>query len=245
MIVLSRIAGIMVFAPVLSSRPIPVQFKVAFSLVTSIALLPTAARMQIPADLDFLGALACGLSQALLGMTLGLAAAFVFAAMQLAGQLISFNLGFAIINVIDPQSEVEVSVFAILQNYLGMMLFLLLNGHHWFFMAVSESFNYLPAKGIQLNGPLVHEVIRLSAQMLLTGIQIAAPVLAVTIICDVVLGIIGRAAPQIQILIVGMPLKTLVGFSCLSFSFYFLPQLLGKSFSQLFRELFAIVHALA
>jgi len=125
-----------------------------------------------------------------------------------------------------------------------LIFFLLINGHHWFFLAVSDSFRYLPVEGVRLHGPVIQEIIRLSSQVLVAGVQIAAPVLAVTIICDVVLGIIGRAAPQIQILIVGMPLKTLVGFTCLSISFYFLPQLLGKLFMQLYQNLFAFMHSM-
>jgi flagellar biosynthetic protein FliR len=243
-VVFSRMGGIMVFAPLFSSRSIPVQTKVILTLVGTLALLPAVPLAQMPDDLSLGIILSIGLSQMLFGMVLGLAASFLFAGMQLAGQMISFNLGFAIVNLIDPQTEVEVPVFSLLQDYLGLMFFLMLNGHHWFFLAVSDSFKYLPVTGIQLKGPLVLEVIRLSGQILVSGVQIAGPVIAVTIICDVVLGIIGRAAPQIQILIVGMPLKTLVGFTSLSISFYFLPHFLGSSFMQLFRNLFALMHGM-
>lgn len=243
-VVLARVSGIMVFAPFFSSRSIPAQAKVVLALIGSLALLPAVPISQMPENSGLGTILSLGLGQLVFGMVLGLVASFLFAGMQTAGQLISFNLGFSIINLIDPQSEVEVSVFSLLENYLGLMFFLMINGHHWFFLTVSESFNYLPVTGIQLKGPLVQEVIRLSGQVLVSGVQIAGPVIAVTIICDVVLGIVGRAAPQIPVLIVGMPLKTLVGFACLSVSFYFLPHLFGISFMQLFRDLFAVMHGL-
>ncbi len=244
-VVLARVGGVLVFAPFFSSRSIPAQAKVVLALVASLALLPAVPLSKMPEDLGIGAILGIGLGQMVFGMVIGLTASFVFAGMQMAGQLISFNLGFAIINLIDPQSEVEVSVFSLLEEYLGLLFFLLLNGHHWFFLAVTESFNYLPVTGLQLKGPVVQEVVRLSAQVLVSGVQIAGPVLAVTIICDVVLGIIGRAAPQIPVLIVGMPLKTLAGFACLSISFYFLPHLLGGIFTQLFHDLFALIRAMA
>ncbi len=243
--VLTRVGGIMVFAPFFSSRSIPSQAKVALSLISSFALFPVVPASSLPADINLGTFLVLSLSQVMYGVLIGLISNFLFAGMQLAGQLISFNLGFSIINLIDPQSEVEVSVFSLLQNYVGLMFFFLMNGHHFFFLAVSESFNYLPLNGLTIKGPLVDQVIRLSSQVLVSGVQIAGPVLAVTIIIDIVLGIIGRAAPQIQVLIVGMPLKILVGFGCLSISFYFLPHLLGKSFEQLYQVLMAVTRSMA
>ncbi len=244
-LVLMRVAGVVVFAPIFNSRAIPIQWKIIVTLVSTFALVPSVSLTQIPDDLGLSAVFTCALSQVAFGMTLGLAASFIFAGLQFAGQIISFQLGFAMINLIDPTSEVEMPVFSFLQEYLGMIFFMLLGGHHWFFLAISNSFTFLPILGVTLKAGIVQEIIRLSAQMLVAGVQIAAPVIAVSIIADVVLGIIGRAAPQINILIIGMPLKTLVGFTCLSFSFYFLPQFLGKSFTQLYRDLFALMRAMA
>lgn len=244
-LVLLRVSGIIVIAPVFGSRAIPIPTKVVIALVSTVALVPSVPLTQIPDDLGLLTVLTCSLSQIVFGMTLGLASSFIFAALQLAGQIISLQLGFALIHLIDPTSEVEMPVFSFLNENLGLIFFMLLGGHHWFFLAVSNSFSFLPILGVTLKGGIVQEVIRLSAQIVVTGVQIAGPILAVVIIADVVMGIIGRAAPQIHIMIVGMPLKTLVGFTCLSFSFYFLPQLLGKSFALMYRDLFALMRAMA
>ncbi|HYK88145.1 MAG TPA: flagellar biosynthetic protein FliR [Acidobacteriota bacterium] len=243
-IMLFRVGGIMVFAPFYGSASLPSQIRVVATLVFSAALAPSLPLAQIPQSISLFQSLTLLLGEALIGMSLGLVSLFVFAGMQLAGQIISFQLGFAIIHVIDPQSEVETPVFSFLENYLGLLFFLLINGHHWFITAVSNSLNYFPVNGIHLRGPLVAEVVRLSSQSMVCGLQIAAPIIAVTIIADVVVGIIGRAAPQINILIVGMPLKTLVGFSCLGISFYFLPSYLGNVFMALNRDLLGMLHRL-
>jgi flagellar biosynthesis protein FliR len=244
-IVLMRIGGVMAFAPLFNSPSIPIQCKIIIVLVSTMALVPSVPLALIPDDFGLATILICAMSQVLFGMVLGLAASFIFAGLQFAGQIVSFQLGFALVNLIDPMSEVEMPVFSFLLDYLGLIFLLLLGGHHWFFLAVSDSFNYLPIAGITLKGPIVHEIIHLSSHILVSGVQIAGPIIAVTVIADVVLGIIGRAAPQINILIVGMPVKTLVGFMCLSFSFYFLPHLLGKLFMQLYQDLFALMRGMA
>jgi flagellar biosynthetic protein FliR len=243
-IVLSRVAGIMVFAPFYSTGAFPPQIKIILPLLTALTLSPVMPPSQIPAEFGFTQVVAAIFGDALIGMVIGLTASFIFSGLQLAGQIMGFQLGFSIVNVIDPQSAVETSVISILNNFIGILLFLLVNGHHWFFQAVSESLQYLPSGSIQLRGPVVQEILRLSGQMFESGLRIAGPVIAVTVIADVVLGVIGRVAPQINILINGMPVKTLVGLATLSIAFYFLPMFLGPSFTQLSRDLMGLVHSM-
>jgi len=243
-VVLFRVAGIMVFSPFYSSGAFPAQIKVILPLIVALTLAPMVPPSQLPAEFGLAQVVTSALGEALIGMVLGLTASFVFGGLQLAGQILGFQLGFSIVNVIDPQSAVETSVISILYNFIGLALFLLLNGHHWFFLAVSESLSYLPVGGVHLRGPLVEEVLRLSARIFVSGLRIAGPVIAVTTIADVVLGMIGRAAPQINILIVGMPVKTLVGLASLSIALYFLPAFLGQSFLELSRDLMGLVRGM-
>ena len=243
-VVLFRVAGIMFFAPFYGSGAFPVQIKAVLALLMALTLAPMMPASQLPADFSFGQIVGIILGETLIGMVLGLTASFIFGGLQLAGQIIGFQLGFSLVNVIDPQTAVETSTVSILNNFIGLTLFLLVNGHHWFFQAVSESLRYLPAGGVHLRGPLVEEVLQLSGQMFVSGLRIAGPVVAVTLIADVVIGIIGRAAPQINILIVGMPVKTLVGLAAMSISFYFLPAYLGELFLQLSQQLTGLVHHL-
>jgi flagellar biosynthetic protein FliR len=243
-IVLMRVAGIMIFAPFFSSQSFPVHVRVAFSLVTAFVLAPSLPLNNIPDELELSGITALFVNEVLLGLILGFAALCIFAGFQFAGQMISFQLGFSLIKMIDPQSNVEAPVFSFLQNYIGLLFFLLINGHHWFLLAINKSFTLLPVGGIHLSGPLVEHVVRLSAQILVIGLRIAGPVIAVGIITDIIVAVVGRTAPQINILIVGMPLKVLVGFGCLSLSFYFLPRYLGDVYSALYKTLFSLMHAM-
>lgn len=239
--VLTRVGGLMVFAPFFGSFAIPHPIRVAAALVITIVMLPCLPLAAMPPSFGLDQVVTSLAGEVLFGLVLGLTANFVFAGLQLAGQIISFQLGFSLINLIDPSSEVESSVFSFFQNILGVLFFLLLNGHHWFLTAVADSFSYLPPGGAHLTGTVVSEVVRLSSGVLKSGLQIAGPILAVTVLADVAMGIIGRAAPQLNVLVVGMPLKTLVGFGCLSVSFFYLPQYLGGAFSRLYHDLFGLL----
>jgi flagellar biosynthetic protein FliR len=244
-IVLLRISGIMVFAPFFSNQSFPFSVRIPFALVTAFILTPALPLSKVPVELGLGSITAVLLNEIMLGITLGLAALCVFAGLQFAGQMISFQLGFSLIKMIDPQSNVEAPVFSFLTNYIGILFFLLINGHHWFLLAINESFTFLPVGGIQIQGSLAEYMIRLSADILIMGIRIAGPVIVVGIITDMVVGVVGRTAPQINILIVGMPLKVLVGLGCLSVSFYFFPRYLGDVFMGLHKTLFSPIHAVS
>jgi flagellar biosynthesis protein FliR len=244
-VVMMRVSGIMLFAPFFNSQTIPAQIRMIFALVATIALTPMLPMKALPASFQFGDIVPLFFSEVLFGIILGLAASFIFAGIQFAGQVISLQLGFSLINLIDPQSNVESPVFSFLQNYIALLLFLLMNGHHWFLLAINESFQSLPAGGIQLHAAMVNEIIRLSVQIFSIGLRIAGPVMVVSVMTDIVMAVISRAAPQVNIIIVGMPLKILVGFGCLSFSFYFIPQYFDSIYSSLHQTLFSLMRIMS
>ncbi|MBN2319530.1 MAG: flagellar biosynthetic protein FliR [Acidobacteria bacterium] len=241
-IVLLRVSGLIVFAPFFGSPSIPYQVRIAFALVTSFLLARLLPVDFVPDGLSLTGVTLILIGEIVAGMILGLAANLVFAGIQYAGQIISFQMGFSLIKLIDPQTNVESPVFSFIHNYIGILFFLLLNGHHWFLRAISESFHLMPVGGIQIQASLVEYIVHLSSQIFIIGLRIAGPVIVVTIITDIVVGIIGRSAPQLHILILGLPLKLLVGFSCLSFSLYFIPRYLEIVFASLYKTIFTLVH---
>jgi flagellar biosynthetic protein FliR len=242
-VVLTRLSGIMLLAPFYANQMFPVPIRVAFTLMSAFVLAPSLPLKHISVDLNLSNMIALLVGEIFIGLLLGFVAMCVMAGLQFAGQIISFQLGFSLINAIDPQSSVESPVFSLLYNYIGLLFFLLMDGHHWFLQAIHDSFNVLSIGGFQIHGPLAEQIVRFSTQVLIIGIKIAGPILAVTVITDVLIGVVGRTAPQINIMIVGMPLKLLVGFGCISFSLYFLPRYLGNLYSSLSQTLFALVHA--
>ena len=229
-------------APFFSNKMFPMHVRVAFTLMASLVMAPSLPLERIPATVNLGGATTFIIGELLVGLVIGFVAMCVFAGLQFAGQMISFQMGFSLINMIDPQSNVQVPVFSAFYSYLGLLLFLLIDGHHWFLQAINESFNYIGVGGMPIHALPIKSIVSMSAQILVIGVRIAGPIIAVTVITDILVGIIGRTAPQINILIVGMPLKLLIGFSCMSVSLYFIPRYLGNIFSSLSRMLFSLAH---
>ena len=239
-IVLTRLSGIMLCAPFFTGGYMPVQIRVVFTLLTALALTPALPLGNIPIELGLASLTTLLLMELLFGLVIGFTAMFLFAGLQLGGQIMAFNMGFAMINVIDPQSQVNMPIFSFLLNYIGLLIFILINGHHFFLLAVYESFTALPIGGFVLDGPLINQIIGFTAAMFVIGIKIAGPVIVVSVIVIVMIGLIGRTAPQIHVLVVGMPLKILVGIATLSISLYFMPRFLESLFLPLSRTIRAL-----
>jgi flagellar biosynthetic protein FliR len=240
-IVLTRLSGIMLCAPFYTGGYMPVHIRGFFAFVAALVLTPSLPLGNIPPGIG-VGSIASILFfEILFGYVIGFTALCIFAGLQLGGQIIAFNMGYAMNNLVDPQTQVQMPIISFLLNYVGLLLFLQINGHHFFLLAVYESFTTLPIGGFVLNGPLVNQIAGFTASIFVIGIKIAGPIIVVIIVVDIIVGIIGRAAPQIHVLVVGMPLKILVGFATLSISLYFMPRYLESLFLSLSRT----IHALA
>jgi len=240
-IVLTRLSGIMIGAPFFAGGYMPIHIRVAFTLFATLALTPALPLGNIPAEIGLASVAAILFFEILFGLVIGFAALCIFSGLQFGGQIIAFDIGFAMINVIDPQSQVSMPIFSFIINYIGLLIFILINGHHFFLLAVHESFTTLPVGGFVFNGPLVNQIVGFSSSIFLIGLKIAGPIIVVILIVDVIVGIIGRAAPQLHVLVIGMPLKILVGIAVLSISLYFLPRYLESLFLTLSRTIRMLV----
>ena len=233
----TRASGIFIFTPFLGNFLVPAPVRILLSLSIGYLLSLVSALPQIPIDMG-LWPLALGLAGELtVGMVIGFAAHAVFAGLQYAGQLLGFQIGLSYVNTIDPQTSNRSTTLSIYMNFLGMMLFLGFNGHHWFIEAIAKSLTVLPPYSIRFTGSFIAHLAILVGKIFVIGFQIAGPLLAVMLLTDIVLGIIGRSAPQVHIMIIGMPLKVLVGMSGMGLMLYFLPTAMRGFSRQLFREM--------
>jgi flagellar biosynthetic protein FliR len=244
LLVLARCSGIFVFTPFLGSINIPAHVRIVLSFAVSYLF---ALGLELPTihpewSLTYI---LLGVGQELLiGMVIGFAAQTFFAGLQFAGQMIGFQIGLSLVNTIDPHSSARSTSLSVYQNYLGMMLFLGLNGHHWMLRAIHTSLTTVPPYSIRLNVQLLQKLTTMTAQLFVIGFQVAAPITAALLLTDFVLGVIGRSAPQIQILVIGFPLKVLVGLSALGLGLYFFPAAMRVHFMQLHNDLDVLIHSM-
>ncbi len=222
LLILTRVSGVLVTAPILASRNIPPKAKIGLAFFTSLILFPFIGTPEIPEQLIHY-ALLIG-KELLVGLTIGYIANLMFIGILIAAKVIDFQMGFAIANVVDPLTNVQVSVTGQFQYILAMLFFLIINGHHHLFSALARSFEVVPLTTFEISPHLIGNINQLFSETFVIGIKIGAPVMGALLMASLILGIIARTMPQMNVFIVGIPLKIGVGFAILiiTLPFFFL-----------------------
>jgi flagellar biosynthetic protein FliR len=211
MLIFLRVAAIIFSAPVLDTQTIPAVFKAGLALSVSILLLPVVNGIVSVKDLSLMAFVFGVLCEIAVGVTIGLSVKMLFSGIQLAGQIVGYQMGFAVANVVDPATSAQIPILAQLYNLTAMLLFLAINAHHMFFSALVDSYNILPPLSIHINPQLVGMIMRLAANMFVVAMKVGAPLIAVMLMVTVAFGMVARTVPQIHIFIVAMPVKIFTG----------------------------------
>jgi len=221
----ARIMGFIIADPVLGNRSVPVRVKVGIALAISVAIAPTLA--DLPAiDPATATGFAILVQQVFIGIAIGFAVRVIFAAVEMAGQVIGLQMGLGFATFFDPQTSAQVPVIGQYLGLVAILIFLSINGHAVLLTALIESFNILPigTLGVDSNGFAAWA--SWGAQIFLVGFTMALPAIAALLIANFGVGIISRAAPQMNIFAVGFPFTLLVGFVSIYLMMpYFFPML--------------------
>lgn len=210
-LVFLRVSIILVILPLFDSRSIPPMLKAGLALAVSILVFPLLNVKQMPLITE---AIPFGLgvvTELILGFAIGLSVRLIFAGIQLAGQLAGYQMGFGIVNVMDPLNHAQVSIMAHLSYLIAILIFLSVNAHHWFLYAMADSFQVIPPMEFHIAGTLTGQMVDLAAEMFTIAIKISAPIMVVLLLTSVALGVVSRTVPQMNIFIVAFPLKIFVG----------------------------------
>ena len=148
----------------------------------------------------------------IMGLLLDVVVRFLFAAVQTAGHYIGFSMGFAMMNVLDPLTGTQEPITGHVLYQTTMLVFLSLNGHLFLLQALGESFSLVPPGGLLINPALGEHILAFAGHIFTLALKIAAPVIGSLFLVDLALALISRAAPQMNVLFVGFPLKIGVGF---------------------------------
>jgi len=211
-LVLLRVSAIIVTIPVISEASVPVKIKASLSIIIAVIIFPMVAPQMPPIkNIHFIQLIFLMIGEVLIGITIGFVARLVFAAIQIAGDIIGFQMGFSVANVIDPLSSVQVSVITQLQYLIALLLFLTMNAHHLFFQAIIQSYALIVPLSFHFSGQLMQFIFDISREMFVVALKIAAPIMAVMIFTNVALGVVARTVPQMNIFIVGFPLQIALG----------------------------------
>lgn len=240
-LIFTRVASMLFGIPILGARNVPVGFKIGLAFFTSMILM-NIVRVDtagLSTDLLSLGVAIGG--ECLIGLTIALMAKLIFTAVEMAGELMGFQMGFAIVNVIDPQTSSQVPIIGQFQTILATLIFLSINAHHQFLMALAGSFELVPPLHVTLSGDLMIKVVRLAGDMFILAFKIGAPVIVALFITNMAMGIIAKTIPQINILIVGFPLTIAGGLLVMSLSLPLFVYMMQRVFEGMSRDMMGIL----
>lgn len=218
----------MLFAPFFGSMAIPPRLKAGFVVVFSILLFPPLSSRLTMFSLSHWPMLI--MRELLIGAAIGIASNLVFDAVQMAGQVLSMQMGFSLVSMLDPQTQADSTVVAMFHQTIAMLIFLRLDVHLWLLHTFSRSFQLLPPGDISLSGNFVLTTIRSGGVVFALGLQMAAPVFSATLLTDIVLGLLGKASPNMPLMLLGPPVKTLLGLGVLFAALKYWPVMLERFF---------------
>jgi flagellar biosynthesis protein FliR len=217
LLVTLRASCLLLFCPPWDNQVIPMQVRLFSILGLSLALTPVVSSSLPPFPATWTAGVFLVLREFLMGLGCGLVFRFLFAGVQMAGNLVSIQMGFGMATVLDPQTQAQNTLLSRMLVLFATLIFLTMNGHHVLLMLLAQSFQEVPlGAGISLPSGLIAYITSLGRLMYNLAVQLLAPVLALLFLTQVSLGLVARAVPQIRVMIVGFPLTIAVGLFFLS-----------------------------
>ena len=207
-----RISIVLFLLPFFGGQNIPNTVKAALCIVLALTLWPQLSFSGYMLPENGWSLLLVFMGELILGLILGLIVNIVFSGVQVAGEIISFQMGLSMMTMVEPSSGTSTSVLSNFLYLFTLVVFLLLDGHIIMMHGLSESFGLVPPGALLISPYLTGDILKFSAQLFIIGLKVSAPVLISLFLVEVGLAMVARMAPQMNVLILGFPLKVGVGF---------------------------------
>lgn len=236
-LMLARISAFFVTMPIFSYRTLPAQHRIAFSFLLTWMMVYTVDVQPFVIDGAYILLV---IKEVMVGLLLGFVAYMIISAVQVAGGFIDFQMGFAIANVIDPQTGVQSPLIGQYLYTFALLLLLSLNGHHLILDGIFYSYQFIPLDSAMIQfaqEPLVEMVIKSFNAVFIIALQLSMPVVATLFLVDVALGIVARTVPQFNIFVVGFPIKIAVSFIVLVISMTIMMVVIQDLFHYMFQTM--------
>ncbi|WP_320170403.1 flagellar biosynthetic protein FliR [Maridesulfovibrio sp.] len=224
---LFRVSIVLFLLPFFGGQSIPTMVKAALTIVVTVAIWPYvhvdgALMPSSPWNIAIMI-----LGEMVLGLVLGISVNVMFSAIQTGGNFIGVQMGFSMVNVLDPLTGTNEAVTAHFLYMTALLVFLSLNGHLYLLSAMVESFKYIPPGQLFISSKLTAQIMTISKDLFVLAVKVASPIIASIFVVDLSLALISKMAPQMNVLMLGFPLKIMVGFFFLSLVFTVLALYVG------------------
>jgi flagellar biosynthesis protein FliR len=235
-LVFARLVSMVGFSPIIGSGSVPVQAKVGFSFLLSLIVFPIVSRdfPAMPEHIIMFWVLI--FREVLVGMLIGVIGNLMFSAVQISGQIFGMQLGFGIVNVIDPLSDTQIALLGQFEFIVAILLFLAMNGHHALIKIIANSYTVVPLGSFSFTESLGMQVAGWLSKCFEIALKIGLPVIMILLMVSVGLGIIARTVPQMNVFMVGLPLKIFVGLWMMMITMGLMAYLLRGYFDQMFKD---------
>ena len=228
LLLFARLSGVMAFFPFFSHMNIPVSIKTALTFYLTIIFFPFAHLTSLSPQLSYL--ILAILSELLLGLIAGLALQIIFAAISLAGEQISMVMGFSMATILDPQTGVNSPIISSALNFLAVLTLLAFDGHHYMLLFISKTIGQIELGSFYPHSFIAEYFLKAVRDMFIFGFILSFPIIALSLLADLIFGMLMKTMPQFNLLVIGFPIK-------IFFSFVVLTAVLG-SMMMLFKEEF-------
>lgn len=246
LLVLTRTSGIFFISPFLGSVIVSTKVRACAAVTLAVILFPVVVKesvVQAPSTVIMFAFTVA--KELFVGWLIGMVAYITLSAVNLAGKIMDMQVGFAMVNMMDPTTRQQTGLIGTFLYNLTIIYFLVTNGHHVIISALAESFRVIPLDSMVWNDSLPQFIIDLTAGIFLNGMKIAMPITFAILLTNVGLGIMARTMPQMNIFVVGIPLQLMIGTAMLSMVLPFYLLFLDVIFNEMYANISIALKALA
>lgn len=228
---LTRILGLIATAPLFGNLSVPIRVKIGLGIMLTLVIAPTVPALPAADPMSLTGLLIV-MQQLVIGLAIGFAMRVVMAAVEMAGEAAGLTMGFGFATFFDPQTRGRSSALAQFLALLALMIFLALNVHLMLLETLAQSFVSLPIAATPTGGGGMRQLAVWGGLIFSSGLQLALPIIAALLLTNIALGILTRAAPQLNLFGIGFPVTLGAGFIVLMLSLPYLATPLERLFEQ-------------
>lgn len=215
-LVMGRLSGMIAAAPFFSTIQAPIQTKAILVFMVAFIMYPMVAantpNLVETGVMDLLVLTVLMVKEVAIGAVIGFCANLIFVGVQMAGQILAMQMGLSISNVLDPVTQQSVPVLGQFYMFIASLTFIFINGHLWLFQSIYDSYKVVPINyNFIFTGPFVERIVYFTSQLFNIAFEIIVPIYAVLIITAMVLGLMSKALPQMNVFMVALPVKIYIG----------------------------------
>lgn len=232
-----RTVGMFLFSPIFGKKNVPTSMKAGFAFFISI-ITANLVKLNVSLGNNIIQYLIISMQEFIVGLIMGYISYAIFSACFLAGQLIDMQIGLGMISVLDPQSNLQIPITGNFYYLIAALVFLIINGHHVLISALVESYYIVPIGKAVITSALLKQLIYVFTEMFVIAIKLSIPIVGTMFIVDLTLGIISKTMPQLNIFVVGVPLKIVLGLIIIVLTTTIFVNILSNMFDSMYFDIY-------